>query len=137
MGWTVPSRVGRLGCVWDVLELPGTLEWDGQWDWSHLEWDILDISGMSLGFLRLWDGMDSEIEETSQDMSRMSLGFPGLWDGMDSGTRAIYSRTLGMCLGCPWASWDSGMGWTVGLEPSTVGHSGHVRDVPGLPRTPE
>ena len=27
------------------------------------------------------------------------------------------------------------MGWTVGLEPSRVGHSGHVRDVPGLPGT--
>ena len=65
MGWTVglqPSTVGCLGCVWDVLELPRTLGWDGQWDWSHLEWDTLDISGMTLGFLRLWDGMDSEIE---------------------------------------------------------------------------
>ena len=27
------------------------------------------------------------------------------------------------------------MGWTVGLEPSRVRHSGHVRDVPGLPGT--
>ena len=27
------------------------------------------------------------------------------------------------------------MGWTVGLEPSRVGHSGHVQDVPGLPGT--
>ena len=43
---------------------------------------------------------------------------------------------LGTCLGCPWVSLDSGMGRTVGLEPSRVGHSGHVRDVPGLPGTP-
>ena len=34
-----------------------------------------------------------------------------------------------MCLGCPW---DSG---TVGLEPSRVGCSGQVWDVPGLPAT--
>ena len=27
------------------------------------------------------------------------------------------------------------MGWTVGLEPSRVGRSGHVWDVPGLPGT--
>ena len=53
-----PSRVGRLGCVWDV---PGTLEWDRQWEYSHLEWDDWDVPEMSLGFLGLWDGMDSEI----------------------------------------------------------------------------
>ena len=29
------------------------------------------------------------------------------------------------------------MGWTVGLEPSTVGRSGHVQDIPGLPGTLE
>ena len=33
------------------------------------------------------------------------------------------------------ASWDSGMRWTVGLEPSTVGRLGHIQDVPGIPRT--
>ena len=38
-----------------------------------------------------------------------------------------------MSLGCPWASWDSGMGWTVGLQPSRAGHLGCVWDVPGLP----
>ena len=95
-------------------------------------------------------------------MSRMFLGFPGLWDGMDSGIGAIRSGTLRtylgcpwasrdsgigwtvglepsrqsgtfvMCLGCPWSSWDSGMGWAVGLEPSRVGCLGHVWDVPGL-----
>ena len=27
------------------------------------------------------------------------------------------------------------MRWTVGLEPSTEGHSVHVEDVPGLPGT--
>ena len=64
----------------------------------------------------------------------MSLSFPGLWDGMDRGV-TIYSGMLGLCLGCPGGFWDSGMGWTVGLEPSRVGHSGHVQDVPGLPGT--
>ena len=39
-------------------------------------------------------------------MYGISLGFQGLWDGMDSE-----------------------------LEPSTVGHLGHVWDVPGLPGT--
>ena len=34
---------------------------DRQWDWSHLEWDTWDRSGMSLSFLGLWDGMDSGI----------------------------------------------------------------------------
>ena len=67
MGWRVgmePSRVGHLGHVQDVPGLPGTLGWDGQWEWSCLEWE-------------------------SRDMSRMSLGFPGLWDGMDSGNGAV------------------------------------------------
>ena len=32
-------------------------------------------------------------------------------------------------------SQNSGMGLTVGLEPSRVGCSGHVWDVPGLPWT--
>ena len=68
-------------------------------------------------------------------MSGKSLGFQGLWDGMDSGIGAFYSETLGTCLGCPLASRDSGMGWTVGLQPSRVGHSGHIWDVPGLPET--
>ena len=68
-------------------------------------------------------------------MSGISLGFPGLWDVMDSGIRALHRGTLGICQGCPRASWDSGMGWTVGLEPSIVGRLGHVRDVSGLPGT--
>ena len=68
-------------------------------------------------------------------MSGMSLGFPGLWDGMDSGIRALHRGTLGTSRGCPRSSQNSGMGWTVGLEPSTEGHSVHVEDVPGLPRT--
>ena len=34
-----------------------------------------------------------------------------------------------------WVSRDSGMGWTVGLEPSGVGHSGHVQDIRELSRT--
>ena len=85
MGWTVGmelSRVGRLGCVWDV---PGTLGWDGQWDWSHLEWDARDMSGMFLGFPRLWDGI------VGLEPSRVGclghvwnvLGFPRTlgWDG--------------------------------------------------------
>ena len=83
---------------------------DGHWDWSHLELDAWDMSGIS-------------------------LGFPGLWDGMDSGIRALHKGTLRTCRGCPRALWDSGMGWTVGLEPSIVGRSGHIRDVRGLPGT--
>ena len=83
MGWTVglePSRVGRLGCVWDV---PGTL---GQWDWSHLEWDARDMSGMSLGFPGLWDGMDSGIRALHEGHSVHVEDVPGLprtlgWDG--------------------------------------------------------
>ena len=114
--------------VQDVPELPRTLGWDGQRNCSHLEWDAWDMSGMS-------------------------LGFPGLRDGMDSGIGALHSGTLGTCPGLPetlgwdcshlerdawdmsWVSRDSGMGWTVGLEPSGVGHTGHVWDVPGLPTT--
>ena len=42
---------------------------------------------------------------------------------------------LGTCLGCLLASQDSRMGWTVGLEPSTEGHSVHVKDVPRLSGT--
>ena len=98
MRWTgglEPSTVGRLGHVWDVPGIPGTLGWDGQWDCRHLEWDTRDMSGMS-------------------------LGFQGLLDGMDSGIEAFYSGTLGTCPGCPWASRDSRMGWKVGLEPSTA-----------------
>ena len=44
------------------------------------------------------------LEWESRDMSRMSLGFR-----------------------------DSGTGWTVGMELSRVGESGHVQDVRGLP----
>ena len=50
MGWRVglePSRVRCLGHVWDVPGLPGTLGWDGQWDWSPR--DTWDKSGISLG----------------------------------------------------------------------------------------
>ena len=89
MEWTVglqPSRVGHLGCVWDVTELPGTLGWDGQWDYSHLEWDALDMSGMSLGFLGLWDRMDSGIRAFTEGHSVHVKDVPGLpgtlgWDG--------------------------------------------------------
>ena len=77
-------------------------------------------------------GLEPSIELDAWDVSGMFLDFPGLWDGMDSGIGAISSGTLGTCLGCPWASQDSGMGWTVGLEPPAVGHSGRV---PGLPGT--
>ena len=49
------------------------------------------MSGMSLDFLGLLDGMDSG-----------SLGFPGLWDGMDSGLGALCSGILGTSLGYPW-----------------------------------
>ena len=74
-------------------------------------------------------GLEPSIELDARDVSGMFLDFLGLWDGMDSGIGAICSGTLGMC---PWASRDSGMGWTVGLEHSAVGHSGHVWDVPGM-----
>ena len=80
------------------------------WDCSHLGWDAWDVSGMS-------------------------LGFPGFLDGMDRGIREPSTEEhLGHVEDVP-GPWDSGMGWTVGLQPSTVGHSGHVRDVPGLPGT--
>ena len=54
-----PSKVGESGHVWDVPGCPRAPGWDGQWDWSHLEQDTRDMFGMSLGFLRLRDGMDS------------------------------------------------------------------------------
>ena len=50
----------------------------------------------------------------------MSVGFLGLWDGMDSGVRALHCWMLGTYPGCAWASRDSGMGWTVGLQTSRV-----------------
>ena len=48
-----PSRVGQLGHVQDVPGLPETLGWDGQWEWSCLEWDSRDMSRISLGFPQL------------------------------------------------------------------------------------
>ena len=80
-----PSRLGHSEHVWNVPGLPGTLGRDGQWDWSHLDWDTRNMSGMSLGFL-------------------------GLWEGMDSGIGAVHNGMLGTYPGCPWASWDSRMG---------------------------
>ena len=41
---------------------------------------------------------------------------------------------LRICLGCLQASQDSGMDGQWDYSHSTVGHSGHVQDVPGLPR---
>ena len=62
--WTVdlePSTaVGHSGHVQDVPELPRTLGWDGE-KCNHLDWDAWVMSGMSLGFLGLWDGMNSGI----------------------------------------------------------------------------
>ena len=63
----------------------------------------------------------------------MSLCVLGLWDGKDSGIVALHSGTHGTCPGCPCVSRDSGMGRTVGLWPSTVGHIGPVQDVPVVP----
>ena len=111
MGWKVgleSSGVGHSGYVWDVPGFPTTLGKYGQWVWNPpQQWDTLD-------------------------MSRMFLSFPGLldWDGQRNCSHLEWM--LETCLGCPWVSWDSGMGWTAGLEPSRVGH---VRDVPGLPET--
>ena len=62
---------------------------------------------------------------------------PGLWDGKDSGIVALHCGTHGICPGCPSVSRDSGMGMTVGLWTSTVGHMGPVRDVTGVPGRPE
>ena len=50
--------MGHYGDVQDVSALPRTLGWDGR-RCNHLEWDAWVMSGMSLGFLGLWDGMDS------------------------------------------------------------------------------
>ena len=134
MGWTVRlelSAVRHSDTFQDVPGLPGTLGWD---DWSRLHsgtcpgcpWASRD-SGIG------WTmGLEPSIELDTWDVSGMFLDFPGLWDGMDSGIGAICRGTLGMYLGCPWASRDSGMRWTVGLEPSALGYSGHVWDVPGM-----
>ena len=58
----------------------------GGMDSGHLEWDAWDVSGMSLGFLGLWDGMDSGIRAlhrgTLGTMPRLpgTLGWDGQWD---------------------------------------------------------
>ena len=83
----------------------------------------------------------------------------GLWDGKDSGIWALYHGTLGTCLGypkwtlgwegqrdlgtLPWDTWDmsgisqvdSGMRRTAGFGHSTMGHLGHVWDIPSSPGT--
>ena len=79
MGWTVglqPPRVGHLGCVWDVPELPGTLEWE---DCSYLEWDTWDVPELpgTLG----WDGLSGHVCDVP--------GLPGTLHGMDSEVGAI------------------------------------------------
>ena len=48
---------------------------------------------------------------------------------------ALHCGTHGTCQGCPSVSRDSGMGRTVGLWPSTVGHMGPVKDVLVCPGT--
>ena len=61
--------------------------------------------GMSLGFLRLWDGMDSGPSvEHSGHVWDTSLGFPGQWDEMDSGIGSL-CRTLEICLGMSKIPW--------------------------------
>ena len=57
--------------------------------------------GMSLGFLGLWDGMDSGPSVVGRlgHVWDTSLGFPGQWDGMDSGMGSLRSGTLEI-------SWD-------------------------------
>ena len=125
-----PSALGYSGHVWDV---PGI-----RWTWGLTQsrvgcsGHVWDIPGLPR---TLGSGIRALHRGTLGNVSRMSPGFLGLWDGMDSGIRALHSGTLGTCPGCPWASWDSGTGWTVGLEPFTVGRSGRIRHVPGLPGT--
>ena len=158
-GWD--GQWGWSTLQWDTQDMSGmSLGWDGHWDWSHPEWDARDMSGISLGFPGLWDGMDSGIRALhTPDMSRMSpgflrlwngmdsglepstvgrsghvqmsLAFLGLWDRMDSGVRALHSWMLGTYPGCPWASPDSGMGWTVG-DWDTPDISGMSLGFPGL-----
>ena len=86
--------MGQLGHIQDVLGLPGTLGWDGQWvpglpgtlgwdgqwNWSHLELDARDMSGMSPGFLGLLDGMDSGIGALCSGILGTTLGYP--WEGL-------------------------------------------------------
>ena len=52
------SAVGHSGHVWDVPSIPGTLGWEGQWDFRHSAvghsghvWDVPSIPG-NLG----WEG---------------------------------------------------------------------------------
>ena len=47
--WIAVEHLGR------VPGLPGTQGWDGQWDWSPLQWDTRDMSRMSLGWDGHWD----------------------------------------------------------------------------------
>ena len=76
-----PSTVAHMGPVRDVLVCPGTLGWEGH--------GIVDL----------------------------------------------HCGTHGTCPGCPSVSRDSGTSRTVGLWPSTVGHTGPVRDVLVCPGT--
>ena len=98
------------------------------------QWDTRGVSRISLGFQELWDGIVG-LEPSRLGHSGRVQDVPGLprtlgWDGQWE-----WSGTVGTCPGCPWASHNSKMGWTVGLELSRVGQSGHVQDVPGLPTT--
>ena len=104
----------------------GTL---GQWDWSHLEWDAREMSGMS------HDSGDSGtvgLEPSRVGCSGHVWDVPQLWGLWDSGIRVGCSGHIWDVLGFPWTlGWDG----ELGLEPSRVEHLGHVRDVPGLPGT--
>ena len=57
-----------------------------------------------------------------------TLGWEGQWD-----CSPPLWDTWDLSGGCPCVSRDSGMGRTVGLWPSTVGHMGPVQDVPVVP----
>ena len=77
MRWTVGLEPSTVGHIRDVPGLPGTLGWDGQWHWSHLEWDTQDMSGLP-GTL----GLEPSTVEHVQDVPWLSgtLGWDGHWD---------------------------------------------------------
>ena len=126
----------------DVPSIPGTLGWEGQWDFRHSAVGHLGhvqdgsmspaMSPGTLGWEGQWDFKHSAVGHLGhvRDVPSIpgALGWEGQWD-----FRHSRSGTLGTCLGCPQHSRDSGMGRTLGFRHSAVGRSGHVRDVPSIP----
>ena len=103
------SAVGCLGCVQDVSCIPGTLGWEGQWDFRH--------SG-TLGTC-----MGCPQHPRDSGMGR-TLGFSHSAVGRSGHVCDVPSipGTLG------WeGQWD--------FRHSAVGQLGHVQDVRSIPRT--